>query len=89
MQTITSIYVGSNAIRTAMEREATGLCCDLVDAIQVSHTTRIHDVKMKIVNKCWRLYMFGDGNLLLESWAQTKGTSLFEDVFKTNLEILE
>lgn len=61
----------------------------LADAIEVSHTTRIRDVKMEKVKKCWQLQMLGEGNLLLERWALAKRKSYFEEVFKTHLEILE
>ena len=60
----------------------------LADAIEVSHTTRIHDVELKKAKRCWRLQMHGHGNLLLERWALEKRKSFFEDVFETQLEVL-
>jgi len=60
----------------------------LADAIEVSHTTRILDVKLKKAKKCWQLQMSGEGNLLLERWALEKRKSLFEDIFGTQLEVL-
>lgn len=60
----------------------------LADAIEVSHTTRIRDVKLMKAKRYWQLQMSGDGNLLLERWALRKRKSLFEDVFDTQLEVL-
>jgi exopolyphosphatase/guanosine-5'-triphosphate,3'-diphosphate pyrophosphatase len=60
----------------------------LADAIEVSHTTRIRDVKLMKAKRCWQLQMDGDGNLLLERWALEKRKSLFEEVFETTLEVL-
>lgn len=61
----------------------------LADAVEVSHTTRIRDVKMNKDSQCWQLQMNGQGNLLLEKWALAKRKSLFEEVFKTRLDVLE
>ncbi len=60
----------------------------LADAIEVSHTTRVRDVKLTKGKKHWQLQMSGEGNLLLERWALEKRKSLFEDVFDTQLEVL-
>jgi hypothetical protein len=56
---------------------------------EVSHTTRMRDVRMKKEKQCWQLQLNGRGNLLLENWALAKRSSLFEEVFKTWLEVLE
>ena len=61
----------------------------LADAIEVSHTTRIHGVKLKKNKKCWQLLLYGDGNLVLERWAIEKRKSLFEETFDAPLEVLE
>jgi exopolyphosphatase/guanosine-5'-triphosphate,3'-diphosphate pyrophosphatase len=61
----------------------------LADAIEVSHTNRIHNVKMKETKHCWQLDMQGEGNLLLERWALSKRKSLFEEAFMTRLEVLD
>lgn len=61
----------------------------LADAIEVSHTARIHGVKLEKNKKCWQLHLNGDGNLLLERWAIEKRKSLFEETFDTLLEVLE
>jgi exopolyphosphatase/guanosine-5'-triphosphate,3'-diphosphate pyrophosphatase len=61
----------------------------LADAIEMSHTPRIRDVKMIEDKRCWHLQMNGEGNLLLEKWALAKRKSLFEEVFKTRLEVVE
>ena len=59
------------------------------DAVEVSHTNRIHDVKLQKAKRGWQLRMYGEGNLLLERWALDKHKSLFEEVFDTTLEIIE
>ena len=95
MQRISAIDVGSNAIRMAVSRRdqltISRLCAllRLADAIEVSHTTRIRDVKMIGVKRCWHLQMNGEGDLLLEKWALARHKSLFEEVFKTRLEVME
>jgi exopolyphosphatase/guanosine-5'-triphosphate,3'-diphosphate pyrophosphatase len=61
----------------------------LADATQVSHTSRIHDIMLKKAKGSWKLKMAGEGNLLLERWALEKRKALFEEVFGTQLEILE
>ena len=60
----------------------------LADAVEVSHTNRIRNVKMKRDKRRWQLQLLGEGNLLLERWALAKRKSLFEEVFKTRLEVL-
>jgi exopolyphosphatase/guanosine-5'-triphosphate,3'-diphosphate pyrophosphatase len=65
------------------------LCALLRIAVEVSHTNRIHDVKVKEAKRGWQLQLYGEGNLLLERWALEKRKALFEDVFETRLEILE
>jgi hypothetical protein len=49
----------------------------------------MRDVRMKKEKQCWQLQLNGRGNLLLENWALAKRSSLFEEVFKTWLEVLE
>ncbi|HLO32669.1 MAG TPA: Ppx/GppA phosphatase family protein [Anaerolineales bacterium] len=61
----------------------------LADAVEVSHTARIREVKMKKIKRGWNLKMIGEGNFLLERWALEKRKTLFEEVFGTRLEILE
>ncbi len=61
----------------------------LADALEISHTSRIHEVKMKKAKGRWQLQMVGEGNLLLERWALEKRKALFEDIFGIRLEVLE
>jgi exopolyphosphatase/guanosine-5'-triphosphate,3'-diphosphate pyrophosphatase len=60
----------------------------LADAIEISHTARIHDVRLTKAKKGWQLHLHGDGNLLLERWAIDKRKGLFEDIFGTPLSVL-
>lgn len=74
------------------DRRIVGNLCSLLrlaDAIEISHTTRIGGVTMEQDKHCWQLRLNGQGNLLLEKWALAKGKSLFEEVFKTQLEVVE
>jgi len=61
----------------------------LADAIEISHTSRIQEVKLKNAKARWQLELVGEGNLLLERWALEKRKALFEDVFGIRLEVLE
>ena len=61
----------------------------LADAIEISHTSRIQEVKVKKAKGRWQLQMVGEGNLLLERWALDKRKALFEDVFGIRLDVLE
>lgn len=61
----------------------------LADSSEVSHTTRIYKVTLKKSKGHWQLKMEGDGNLLLERWALEKRKNLFEEVFGTQLKIIE
>jgi exopolyphosphatase/guanosine-5'-triphosphate,3'-diphosphate pyrophosphatase len=61
----------------------------LADAIEVSHTNRVREVKMIQNKHCWQLQMVGEGNLLLERWTLSKRKTLFEEVFETQLEVLD
>ena len=61
----------------------------LADAIEVSHTTRLRNVRMTEDKRCWHLQMNGKGNLLLEKCALAIRKFLFEEVFKTYLEVLD
>lgn len=61
----------------------------LADAVEVSHTTRIHGVKLEKNKKYWQLRLYGEGNLLLERWALEKRKSLFEETFDVELEVVE
>lgn len=73
------------------DRELVNRLCALLrlaDAIEVSHTARIHDVRLKKAKKGWQLHLYGDGNLLLERWALEKRKGLFEDIFGTPLNVL-
>jgi exopolyphosphatase/guanosine-5'-triphosphate,3'-diphosphate pyrophosphatase len=59
----------------------------LADAMDVSHTHCVKQVKMKQVKNKWFLKIKGTGGLSLETWALQKRRALFEDVFGAKLEI--
>ena len=59
----------------------------LADAMDVSHTMRVNQVKLSQVKNKWRLKISGDGGLSLELWALEKRRSLFQEVFGMKLEI--
>ena len=59
----------------------------LADAIEMSHTRRIRDVKMYQTRRCWQLQMYGEGTSLTGKMGIGKVLILLEDVFKTHLEI--
>ncbi len=59
----------------------------LADAMDVSHTRRVKNVRMKQSRKKWFLKLEGADGLSLENWALAKRRSMFQDVFGMKLEI--
>lgn len=59
----------------------------LADAMDVSHTHRVHNVSMRQSRNKWLLKLEGTGSLSLEIWALEKRRTLFQDVFGMKLEI--
>jgi exopolyphosphatase/guanosine-5'-triphosphate,3'-diphosphate pyrophosphatase len=59
----------------------------LADAMDVSHTHCVKQVKMRQVKNKWFLKIKGTGGLSLETWALQKRRALFEDIFGMKLEI--
>ncbi len=59
----------------------------LADAMDVSHTRRVKDVKITQVKNKWHLRITGEGGLSLELWALEKRRALFQEVFGMKLEI--
>ncbi len=59
----------------------------LADAMDVSHTMRVNNVRIAQVKNKWRLKISGEGGLSLELWALEKRRSLFQEVFGMKLEI--
>lgn len=59
----------------------------LADAMDVSHTMRVNNVRIAKVKNKWSLKISGEGGLSLELWALEKRRSLFQEVFGMKLEI--
>lgn len=59
----------------------------LADALDVSHTYSVKNVKIKHVKNKWVLKLEGKGGLNLETWALEKRRALFQEVFGMKLEI--
>ncbi len=59
----------------------------LADALDVSHTRRVKDVRIYQHKNIWKLVLNGKGDLMLETWALEKRRALFQDLFGMKLEI--
>ena len=59
----------------------------LADAMDASHTERVHDIQMTQQKNCLKLKLIGDGDLMLEKWALTKRKGFFAESFGVKLEI--
>jgi exopolyphosphatase/guanosine-5'-triphosphate,3'-diphosphate pyrophosphatase len=60
----------------------------LADAIQISHTGRVHNVTLSEAQDGWQLRLHGEGGFLLEKWNLEKRKALFEDVFGVTLKVM-
>ncbi|MBI5943123.1 MAG: Ppx/GppA family phosphatase [Chloroflexi bacterium] len=61
----------------------------LADALDVSHTGRVKDIRLSQHKNTWKLNLEGEGDLMLERWTLEKRQRLFQDVFGMKLEIVE
>jgi exopolyphosphatase/guanosine-5'-triphosphate,3'-diphosphate pyrophosphatase len=61
----------------------------LADALDVSHTGRVQEVRLDQHKNTCRLKLHGEGDLMLERWTLEKRQKLFQDVFGVKLEIIE
>jgi exopolyphosphatase/guanosine-5'-triphosphate,3'-diphosphate pyrophosphatase len=61
----------------------------LADALDVSHTGRVKNIKLEEQKNTWKLKLQGEGDLMLEKWTLEKRQRLFQDVFAVKLEITE
>lgn len=59
----------------------------LADAMDVSHTRRVHGVEVSLSRKKCCLKLHGENGLSLENWALAKRRAMFQDVFGVKLEI--
>lgn len=59
----------------------------LADAMDVSHTRRVHDVVIRQKKNKWMLELKGNDMPRLETWALEKRRALFQEVFNVKLEI--
>jgi exopolyphosphatase/guanosine-5'-triphosphate,3'-diphosphate pyrophosphatase len=59
----------------------------LADALDVSHTGRVKDIRLEEKRNTWRLVLQGEGDLMLERWTLEKRQRLFQDLFGVKLEI--
>ena len=59
----------------------------LADAMDVSHTYSVKNVKMKQSKNKWILKLEGKDGLSLETWALEKRRALFQEIFGMTLEI--
>ena len=60
----------------------------LADALDTSHTARVHDVSLELHEGTWQLKLFGDNESMLEKWTLEKRKALFQNVFGVKLEIV-
>jgi exopolyphosphatase/guanosine-5'-triphosphate,3'-diphosphate pyrophosphatase len=75
----------------AKDRQAVLKLCAilrLADAVQISHTGRVHNVVFKDAGECWELELHGEGGLLLERWNLEKRKALFEEVFGVSVKVV-
>ena len=61
----------------------------LADALDVSHTGRVKNIRLEEQKNTWKLKLQGEGDLMLEKWTLEKRQRLFQDVFAVKLEITE
>ena len=61
----------------------------LADALDVSHSRRVDDIRLERKNNGWVLELLGHGDLMLERWTLEKRQKLFQEVFGVRLEIKE
>ena len=59
----------------------------LADALDTSHTARVHDVRLEQQGSGWQLKLSGEGDFMLERWTLEKRKALFQNIFGVKLEI--
>jgi exopolyphosphatase/guanosine-5'-triphosphate,3'-diphosphate pyrophosphatase len=87
-------HIGNDNFKLLPQKDrlaVTKLCAllRLADALDTSHTARLRDVTLEHHNNgIWRLYLHGEGELMLEKWMLEKRKGLFQEVFGVKLEIM-
>ena len=59
----------------------------IADALDVSHTGSVKDIRLEQGTDAWQLSLQGKGDLMLERWTLEKRQKLFQDVFGVKLKI--
>jgi exopolyphosphatase/guanosine-5'-triphosphate,3'-diphosphate pyrophosphatase len=59
----------------------------IADALDVSHTGNVKDIKMERQKTAWLLIPHGRGDLALERWTLEKRVKLFQEVFDVKLKV--
>ena len=60
----------------------------LADALDTSHTARVHGVQLESHEGFCKLQLVGDGDFMLEKWTIEKRKTLFQNTFGVKLEIV-
>jgi exopolyphosphatase/guanosine-5'-triphosphate,3'-diphosphate pyrophosphatase len=60
----------------------------LADALDTSHTARVHDVSLEMRGGAWQLKLLGEGESMLEKWTLEKRKTLFQNIFGVKLEVV-
>ncbi len=59
----------------------------LADALDTSHTARVHEVSLEPQGSAWQLKISGESDFMLEKWTLEKRKLLFQNIFGVKLEI--
>ena len=59
----------------------------LAEALDREHANRVKKIRVGRSGDKFRIFLEGDGDMLLEKWALSRGCQLFEKIFKKKVQI--
>jgi exopolyphosphatase/guanosine-5'-triphosphate,3'-diphosphate pyrophosphatase len=59
----------------------------LAEALDREHANRVKKIRVGRSGNRFRIFLEGDGDMLLEKWALSHGCQLFEKIFKKKVQI--
>jgi len=59
----------------------------LAEALDREHANRVKKVRLSTSGNTFRIFLEGEGDMLLEKWALNRGSQLFESIFKKKVQI--